>query len=454
MTDPRFVAVIDIGKANTKLALVDLASGAEVAVETTPNRVRPGPPWPHFDTDAQWAFLSGAMRRLAAAHRIDAISVTTHGACGAFLAADGRLAAPVMDYEFTGPDSTRAAYDRLRPPFAETGSPALPMGLNLGAQLHHALLADPGLADRCAHVVTWPQYWGYRLTGALACDLSSLGCHTDLWNPQAGTWSGLPAALGLAGKMAPPRRPDEVLGTLTPALQADWGIGPVPVAVGIHDSNASLLPHLRARKAPFAVISTGTWVICMAIGGRPAPLDPARDTLVNVAATGQPVPSARFMGGREHDLIRAGSTAPGHAEDAAAVLSRGVMLLPAVVPDSGPFAGRSHCWTATPQTEGETAVALGYYLALMTAECLSLIAAEGPALVEGPFSANPWFLAMLATATDRDVIPSRARTGTALGAALLFSPAAPATPPDQITRPDPRLRPYAQGWRQAVAAER
>ena len=61
--------------------------------------------------------------------------------------------------------------------------------------------------------------------------------------------------MSFAGKMAPPRRPDEVLGTLSAALQAEWGIGAVPVAVGIHDSNASLLPHLRRRAAPFAVVS-------------------------------------------------------------------------------------------------------------------------------------------------------------------------------------------------------
>lgn len=445
------VAVIDIGKTNTKLALVDLARGGELAVETAPNRVLPGPPWPHFDTDAQWGFLSAAMGRLAAAHRIDAIAVTTHGACAAFLAADGRLAAPVMDYEYTGPDRTRAEYDRIRPPFVETGSPALPMGLNLGAQLHHALTADPGLATRTAHVVTWPQYWGFRLTGQVACDLSSLGCHTDLWNPVQGRWSSLPATLGLGGKMAPPRRPDEVLGILSPALQAEWGIGAVPVAVGIHDSNASLLPHLRGRAAPFAVVSTGTWVICMAIGGRTVSLDPRRDTLINVDARGLPVPSARFMGGREHDLIRAGGTAPGTAPDAEAVLERGVMLLPAVVPESGPFAGRSHRWTVAPQGEGETAVALGHYLALMTSECLGLIGAEGPILVEGPFSANPWFLAMLASACGREVIPSRARTGTALGAALLFSQAAPAIPPDAVIRPDPRLAIRAQAWWQALA---
>ena len=41
----------------------------------------------------------------------------------------------------------------------------------------------------------------------------------------------------------------------------------------------------------------------MAIGGRETALDPARDTLINVNALGDPVPSARFMGGRELDAV-------------------------------------------------------------------------------------------------------------------------------------------------------
>ena len=450
MAEVQTVAVIDIGKTNLKLALVDLARGEEIAVETAPNRVRSGPPWPHFDTGAQWDFLSAAMARLAARHRIDGIAVTTHGACAALLDADGDLAAPVMDYEFTGPDSLRAEYDHIRPPFAETGSPALPMGLNLGAQLHYALHTDPDLAARITHVLTWPQYWGFRLTGQVACDLSSLGCHTDLWNPLARDWSSLPAALGLAGKMAPARRPDAVLGSLTPALQAAWGLGPVPVVVGIHDSNASLLPHLKGREAPFAVVSTGTWVICMAIGGASVTLDPSRDTLINVDTYGNSVPSSRFMGGRENEILRAGSAAEGSPADAAEVLDKGIMHLPAVVQDSGPFPGRSHRWTTRPQTEGQGAVAVGYYLGLMTGECLRLIGAAGPILVEGPFSGNRWFLAMLASATGRVVIPSAARTGTALGAALLF--AMPSAPPQKEgpISPDPRLKGYAMAWQAIV----
>ena len=52
MTDPCHVAVIDIGKTNAKVVLVDLAALHEIGVATIPNRVLPGPPSPRFDTAA------------------------------------------------------------------------------------------------------------------------------------------------------------------------------------------------------------------------------------------------------------------------------------------------------------------------------------------------------------------------------------------------------------------
>ena len=35
----------------------------------------------------------------------------------------------------------------------------------------------------------YPQYWAYRLTGVLANEVTSLGCHTDLWDYRAGDFS-------------------------------------------------------------------------------------------------------------------------------------------------------------------------------------------------------------------------------------------------------------------------
>ncbi|MBQ2259966.1 MAG: FGGY-family carbohydrate kinase [Loktanella sp.] len=446
----RHIAVIDVGKTNAKLALVAAGSLREISVVTRPNKVLQGPPWPHFDLNGHWDFF---LHHLAAFHAqwgVDAISVTTHGAAAVLLDQQGQLAAPMLDYEYGGPDDLAAVYNALRPDFALTGSPRLPNGLNLGAQLHWMLETDPDLRDRTAHVLTYPQYWGWRLTGKMACDMSSLGCHTDLWNPWTGQFSTLVDQLGLAGKMGAPRRPVERLGRILPAIAKATGLSPETlVSVGIHDSNASLYPHLSGQPAPFGVVSTGTWVVCMAIGGDLIPLDPARDVLVNVNARGDAVPSARFMGGREYELIRQGQDAAPDAADRAAVLQQSLMILPAVEPGSGPFQGQAMRWTGDAATPGERALALSWYLALMTRTCLDLTGARGPVIVEGPFARNADYLSMLTALSPEGVKTALSATGTSSGAALLLT--GPGAAPETTDVPTPPhakdLRAYAQIWR-------
>lgn len=446
----RHIAVIDIGKTNAKLALVDAATLEETDVVTRPNGVRPGPPWPHFDLDGLWDFLLRGLAQFRKAHEISGISVTTHGAAAVLLDDRGGLAAPMLDYEHPGPEDVAGEYDALRPDFTETGSPRLGLGLNLGAQLHWQFRTDPGLRARTRHVVTYPQYWGARLTGEVACDVCSLGAHTDLWNPWEGRFSTLADRLGLAGIIAPPRLPSDRLGGLSAEVAALTGIpAGTPVSVGIHDSNASLLPHLATRRAPFAVVSTGTWAISMAIGGTAPALDPARDVLVNVNALGQPVPSARFMGGREYQIASAG-LAPGIGpQDRAAALSGGLMLMPAVEPGSGPFAGRRREWRGRAAGDGAARVALGWYLAMMTDTCLSLVGAQGPVIVEGPFARNPDYLDMLAALRPGGVETAASATGTTIGAAMLMldHPPTPATTPHLAQTDAADLRAYAERWR-------
>ncbi|KHA54199.1 FGGY-family carbohydrate kinase [Sulfitobacter geojensis] len=428
MTEPQHIAVIDIGKTNAKLALVDLATLTEIAVVTRPNVVQAESPWPHYDVEGHWAFLLGALRTFHRDHRVNAISITTHGACAALLAADGSLAAPILDYEYEYPSDIVTAYDALKPDFALTGSPRMVGGLNIGAQLHYQFTTDPTLRDRTAQIVTYPQFWGHRLTGIAATDVTSLGCHTDLWDPHKGAFSNLAAALGVQDEMATVRHPSDILGPILPDIAEATGLDPnTPVCVGIHDSNASLYPHLLSQHAPACVVSTGTWVVAMSLTGNDAvpipPLDPARDTLINVNALGQAVPSARFMGGREYEVIQNGHPYAPTRQDVTTVLERSLMLLPSVEHGTGPFQGCKMQWrdTEPPVGSGQRSVALSYYLALMTGTCLDLIEGTGPTIVEGPFAHNAEFIAMLKAVTHRPVFTSEAVTGTSIGAALLFN---------------------------------
>ena len=412
MNRPQHIAVIDIGKTNAKLALVDLDTLTEVAVVTRPNVVLSGPPWPHYDVDGHWSFLLDALATFHSDHRVDAISITTHGACAALLAADGSLAAPILDYEHEYPAEIVAAYDAIKPDFALTGSPKMVGGLNIGAQLHY---------------------------------------------------SDLPATLGIADKIAPVRHPSDILGPILPHIAAATGLdAKTPVCVGIHDSNASLYPHVISRNKPASVVSTGTWVIAMSLMGNDAstipPLDPNRDTLINVNARGQAVPSARFMGGREYEIIQSGHPNAPTEQDIASVLGQSLMLLPSVESGTGPFQGRTMQWHGLepPVGSGERAVALSFYLALMTGACLELIEGEGPTIVEGPFARNAEFVAMLKAITNRPVSTSEAATGTSIGAALLFNTDQTLPIPTGATKSyvGGEFSAYVDPWKTAVQSQK
>lgn len=417
------IAVIDIGKTNAKVALVDLDRFEETAVRKTGNGVVSEGPYPHFDVERLWRFIVESLATLNAETPVDAISVTTHGATAVLLDKNGDLALPLLDYEFTGPDTLAGDYGKVRPPFAETGAARLPMGLNIGAQIYWQEQTFPDQFANVASILTYAQYWSYRLSGVLSTELTSLGCHTDLWNPYTADFSTMVDVRGWRPLFAPVRRASDVLGGLTPQAAKETGLpAGLPVYCGIHDSNSSLLPHVLTRAAPFSVVSTGTWVVMMAMGARNMALDEARDTLINVNALGDPVPSARFMGGRAFSTLIPDPVVTVSEEVEAQVAAAQWMLLPSVPEGSGPFSNAKARWTCDEAslTGPQRLAVVSFHLAMMTASSLDLIGAEGEVVVEGPFAVNPSYLRMLKAATGRPVlIGSQSATGTSLGAACL-----------------------------------
>src|SRR5262245_50508785 len=162
MAGARLVGVIDISKTNVKLALVDLVNFREISVRKTSNYSISAEPYPHHDVDRLWDFIVRNLAELNREYGIDAISVTTHGATVALLREDGTLALPILDYEHDGPASVRAEYEEVRPSFEETGTPPLPVGQNLGAQLFWQQSTFPDAFRTVSAILTYPQYWSFR----------------------------------------------------------------------------------------------------------------------------------------------------------------------------------------------------------------------------------------------------------------------------------------------------
>lgn len=135
------------------------------------------------------------------------------------------------------------------------------------------------------------------------------------------------------------------------------------------------------------------------------------------------------------------------------VLEARVMAMPSLHPGTGPFPGRRFGWVGDEPEGGVRMAAASFYAALMGAECLSLVGAEGPVIVEGAFGGNLAFLRMLATATGRVVRGAGQGAGTGLGAALLAGPLAvkSAQTLEVMPETDALWTGYVRVWRETVA---
>jgi len=415
--------VLDIGKTNAKLTLIDRA-GQTLAEVRTPNSVRRVEPYPHCDTDRLWAWMLEQLAVLAAQADIRAIVPVTHGATAALVNDDG-LVLPVPDYEYEFNDAADVArYDAVRPAFDESGSPRLPAGLNLGRQLDWLQAHFPADFARTRHVLMYPQYWAWRLCGVAASEVTSLGCHTDLWRPAEGRWSSLVETRGWAPLFPERRDAWARLGRILPALAQRTGISAdCEIVCGIHDSNASLLRHLLTLQSsgPCTVLSTGTWVIAAALGSATRPLVEAQDMLANCHVFGDAVPCMRFMGGREFGAIAGSQPAPFERADIERLIAQGSMALPCFAETGGPFAGQVGCFEGPLAANAAERAALAtLYVALMTDHCLDALGASGRVVVEGAFTANAEFGPLLAGLADgREVTVSDDSSGTTCGAWLL-----------------------------------
>ena len=430
------VAVLDIGKTNVKLALFD--DGRLLWEKSAPNRIRPGPPYPHEDVECAWDFFLDALREAARRHQISAIVPTAHGAAGALIG-ERELAAPVMDYEFAGVEVIEPDYAGLRPPFSESLSPKLPAGLNLGRQLAYQKWRCPDLFLKARHFVGYPQYWTWRLSGVAVSEITSLGAHTDLWVPKRGQVSSLVKALGVDRLLPPLRRAFDPLGPITPQIATATGLAPeTQVICGIHDSNASLLPYLVSRLAPFTVLSTGTWVILMCVGLSLDHLDPRDDTLANVDALGRPTACGRFMGGREYAVIAGGGANP-DLDAIERVIDSGAIAIPCFSGHGGPYATTKGVIRGEVAARDRTALATLYCALVSDLMLTRMGATSGDLIVEGTFAGNLLFCQMLGVLrpTQR-VFAAEDAAGTARGAAMLAQwppsyPIAAPTPVDTIS---------------------
>jgi sugar (pentulose or hexulose) kinase len=437
----KVIAVFDIGKTNKKLLLFDEGLGVVSETEQRFPEILDEDGFGCDDIELIEKWIKDSVVRLVHSDKYDltAVNFTTYGATVVYLDENGKRLTHV--YNYLKPMEERIAenlYKKYggRDEFCRrTASPALGM-LNSGLQPLWLKAEKPEVYSKIRHILHFPQYLSYTLTGKIFSEHTSIGCHTALWdfdNMKYHPWTeayclNLPEPVPVESFEKVEIEGKEII-----------------VGIGIHDSSASLAPYFSTGIGKFLLLSTGTWCINMNPFNTELltaeELD--RDCLCYMSITRQPVKSSRFWLGHLHETAaKRIADHFGKSEDYFKKVKADNQILSAL---KSKYSGRKIFFKPVTylrdlnesidmyefSTYEEAYHQLMIELCEFTVESVNLIIPASDdttnIFITGGFSGNKLFVRLIADAFPfKRVWTSEIGNASALGAALVISAARPA----------------------------
>lgn len=293
------ILIFDIGRTNKKFILFDKDyKVVEEKIETIPDmKDEDGDTCEDIGAITTW-MKECVSYTLNKNYDIRAINFSTHGASMVHLNKEGEPVAPLYDYLKPVTPSLHTDFYGLfggEKTFSlETGSPALDM-LNSGIQLFWLENYKPDIFKKIHTSLHLPQYANYVFSGKTHTDITSIGCHTGLWDFRKGQYHSWLIKEGLTHLLPPPENTksfDEIA----------IGKNKIPVGIGLHDSTAALLPFIYTAKEPFVLLSSGTWNISLNpyYEGELQPSDYEKDCLYFLSDINKKIAASRLFLGNEY----------------------------------------------------------------------------------------------------------------------------------------------------------
>jgi sugar (pentulose or hexulose) kinase len=291
-------AIFDIGKTNKKLILFNENFKVVSETEQKFSEIKDDDGFECDDIDLIEQWIRASLIRLVHSDKFDlkAVNFTTYGATLVYLDANGHRLTPVYNYlkpvDERIPEKIYRKYGGRDEFCRRTASPALGM-LNSGMQPLWLKAVKPEIFSKIRHILHFPQYLSYILTGNICAEHTSIGCHTAFWDFDNMSYHPWVEAQGL-------KLPQPVPVSTITEVSIDGK--KLKIGIGIHDSSASLAPYF-ASKDKFLLLSTGTWCINMNPFNNEKltaeQLD--KDCLCYMSITRQPVKSSRLFLGHLHE---------------------------------------------------------------------------------------------------------------------------------------------------------
>lgn len=301
MSKTPVIVIFDVGKTNKKLLLFDEQYNVVFEATKRIDEICDDEGFPCEDVMAlsNWVKTSFDSVIKNEAFDVKAVNFSAYGASFVYVDKDGKVVAPLYNYLKPYPQQLKEdfynRYGGEKKMAREAASPVLD-SLNSGMQVYRLRKEKPGLFAKIAFAFHLPQYISYLLSNFPATDITSIGCHTNLWNFEENKYHKWVNEEGVEQCFAPITPSDATVSFSYNGKRYQCGIG-------LHDSSAALIPYLITFKEPFVLISTGTW--CISLNPfNSSPLtdeELAQDCLCYLTYDGKPVKASRLFAGYEHE---------------------------------------------------------------------------------------------------------------------------------------------------------
>ena len=449
------IAVFDIGKTNKKLLIYDPGLNI-LKIEKTKIEEYSEGDLKHDNIKKIERWIIASLKNNAPEFNIKVISISAHGATFTCIDENGDLAIPELSYTTDPGEAFHEAFFRemgSRESLQdETCTPDFNVLLNVGKGIKYAQDTFGNKFNQVKKILNLPQYFSYKLTGIASVDPTYVGCHTYLWDFRENKWSAVVDKLNIRDKLPEKLlKPWDTVGNITKQVADETGLPPdTMVSTGIHDSNASFLPHIISSDGKdFILNSTGTWCVIMHESEK---VHFNRDELgkvvfYNLSAFNSPIKTAIFMGGLEfeaYDSLIQGKAAELCTFDASLyediILRNECFILPGITRGTGQFPqssprviehGKIYPYEAiksgkmVPECfqDPQTAFAvLNLSLAIQTKVSLDRVDMRNglPIYTEGGFSNNEAYNILVGGFyPDSDVFLTNLKEATSFGTALM-----------------------------------
>jgi sugar (pentulose or hexulose) kinase len=404
------IAVFDIGKTNKKVFLWSTTFEIVFEKQQTFDEIVDEDGFACEDLGAlqQWIVSTFAELCQLPEFEIIGLNFSAYGASIVYVDRVGEPLAPL--YNYLKPVSKSFPYTEYggEDEFArKTASPILG-NLNSGLQVYESTFRS--FWPEVFKAVHFPTYLASLFTGRHVSEITSIGCHTALWDFDLGQYH--PWVATIQDQLAPI------------STEAFLPIDGINYGLGLHDSSAALVPYLRSISDEFVLLSTGTWCIAMHPFNE-SPLSAeelAEDVLCYLQPNGKPVKASRLFGGHFHEeqVARMEAHFGGSYHDL--TFSERVFSL------SSRSSSVFECAFAARDLKDFPDLASAYDqfmvdLVGQQLHSLDLLLKDAPVkqlLVDGGFSKNEWYMRLLAHALPEvEVYAAEVAQASALGAALM-----------------------------------